>query len=84
MLKLQMGINLGPPLSRPMPDVYPGSHELRIRDESRIYRLFYYANSSSPILLFHAFVKKTQKTPPADMKTGRRRLKEMLCHENKS
>jgi phage-related protein len=29
-------------------------------------------------LLLHAFAKKTQKIAPADIQTGRRRLKEML------
>jgi phage-related protein len=30
------------------------------------------------ILVFHAFVKKTQKTPGAELDIGRKRLKEML------
>ena len=32
LMKLQLGMLLGPPLSRPMTTVYPGAHELRFRD----------------------------------------------------
>jgi phage-related protein len=46
------------PLSRPMPSIEPGAAELRIRDRSGIYRVFYYARSPRGILVFHAFGKK--------------------------
>ena len=63
LMKLQLGMTLGMPLSRPMPDVYPGAHELRIRDAGGIQRVFYYLGLSRGILVFHAFVKKMQRTP---------------------
>lgn len=75
---LQRGIKLSMPLSRPMASVTPGAEELRIRDASGIYRAFYYARSTAGILVFHAFAKKSQKTPQTEIETGRRRYQELL------
>jgi phage-related protein len=36
---VQEGELIGLPLSRPMPDIGVGCHELRIRDENRIWRV---------------------------------------------
>ncbi len=77
-LELQLGISLGPPLSKPMPSVAKGAAELRIKDRSGIYRAFYFTKIASEILIFHAFQKKTQKTPQQEIEIGRKRLKEML------
>lgn len=77
---LQRGEALGMPLSRPMPSIAPGVAELRIRDRSGIYRTFYYVNSPRGILVFHAFVKKTQTTPKHELDLANKRLKELL-HE---
>jgi phage-related protein len=43
-----------------------------------IYRTFYYARSPLGILVFHAFVKKTESTSKHDVELGRKRLKELL------
>jgi phage-related protein len=75
---LQTGVTLGMPMSRPMPCVGKGVHELRVRDRSGIYRAFYFTRDARGILVFHAFVKKTQTTSAHDLEMGRRRLKEML------
>ena len=75
---LQKGHTLGMPLSRPMSSVALGVEELRIRDRTGIYRAFYYKQSARGVLIFHAFVKKTQKTPLQDVELGRKRLKELL------
>ena len=75
---LQKGRTIGMPLSRPMPTVALGVEELRIRDRAGIYRTLYFTKSSRDILIFHAFVKKTQKTPLQEINLGRNRLKEML------
>jgi phage-related protein len=83
LMKLQLGMSLGLPVSRPMPSVYPGAHELRFRDASGIQRVFYYLGSIKGILVFHAFVKKTQKTPQREIKLARKRLTEMLDDEKK-
>jgi len=82
LIKVQLGMTLGFPVSRPMPSVYPGAHEMRFRDASGIQRVFYYTKSRRAILVFHAFVKKTQKTPASEIGVGRKRIKEMLSDES--
>jgi phage-related protein len=79
--KLQYGIILGLPISRPMPVVYPGVHEIRIGDRIGNYRIFYYLKSSKGILVFHLFQKKTQKTPLQEIRLGKTRLKELLRND---
>lgn len=64
------------PLSRPMPEVWPGAAELRIRDSAGIYRVFYVV--PDVVLIAHAFVKKTEKTPPHEIQVARNRIKQML------
>lgn len=78
---LQLGESLAMPLSRPMPDVGAGVSELRFRDRSGIYRAFYFTRSPRGIILFHAFVKKTQATPQQEIDLGKKRLKELLHEE---
>jgi phage-related protein len=77
---LQNGETLVMPLSRTMPLVDTGVSEIRIRDRTGIYRVFYYRQSPRGILIFHAFMKKTQTTPQRELDLARRRLKELL-HE---
>ena len=78
---VQKGHTLGMPLSRTMSSVALGVEELRIHDRAGIYRALYYKKSARGVLIFHAFVKKTQKTPLQDVDLGRKRLKEMLDEE---
>lgn len=78
---LQRGMTLSMPLSRPMPSVGVGVSEIRVRDREGIYRTFYYTKSSKGILVFHAFVKTTQKTPANEIDLARKRLREMLNEE---
>jgi phage-related protein len=75
---LQNGAVLAMPLSRSMPSVHAGVSELRIRDRSGIYRVFYYHQSSRGVLVFHGFMKKTHTTPKREMDLAKRRLKELL------
>jgi phage-related protein len=75
---LQEGHALSMPLSRTMPGLGAGAAELRIRDAAGIYRAFYCARTADSILIFHAFVKKTQRTPDRELALGKKRLKEML------
>jgi phage-related protein len=78
LFRLQMGEVLQTPGSRPMPSVAKGVAELRVRDEHGAYRAFYYADSEAGVLVFHAFVKKSQRTPPLEIELARKRLKELL------
>lgn len=80
--ELQNGITLSMPLARPMPSVAKGVEELRIRDRSGGYRAFYFAKLADAVLIFHAFTKKTQKTPVREIEIGQKRLKEMTYEKS--
>jgi phage-related protein len=60
---------------KPMPEVGAGVCEIRIRDESGIYRLFYVANKANFVYVLHAFEKKTQRTLKSDIDLGKKRFK---------
>jgi len=66
------------PSSRPMPAVAAGVSELRVKCKDGAYRAFYYIASAPGVIVFHAFVKKTQQTPPLELELARKRLKEVL------
>ncbi len=72
------GESLGMPLSRPMPVIRHGVHELRVKDRSGQYRVFYYTKKNDTVLIFHFFKKKTQETPLQEIETAKRRLEELL------
>ena len=78
---LQKGEKLGMPLSKPMSSVGVGAEELRLKDRSGIYRVFYYARFTDRVLVFHAFTKKTQQTPRHEIDLGKKRLKELKDEE---
>jgi phage-related protein len=75
---LQKGLHLGMPLSRPMPEIASGAHELRVTGKRSSVRVFYLVKLANAILVFHAFQKKTQKTPKREVILGQQRLKEVL------
>ncbi len=75
---LVAGESLGMPSSRPMPVVENGVHELRIRDRSGNFRVFYFTKFEGAILVFHLFKKKSEQTPKSEIETAKKRLKEML------
>lgn len=79
---LQKGEKLSMPLSRSMSSVAAGVEELRVKDRSGAYRVFYYTKLADSVLIFHAFAKKTQKTPPQEIALALKRLKEMLDEES--
>jgi len=59
-----------------------GVEELRLKDRNGVYRVFYLASFADAVLIFHAFTKKTQKTPLREIDLARKRLKEMLYEES--
>ena len=75
---LQKGINIGMPLSRPMTIIAPGVHELRVRGDGGAVRVFYCVRKSDSIIVFHAFQKKSRKTPSREINLARQRLQEVL------
>ncbi len=76
--RLDEGHFLSMPLSRPMPSIGKGIHELRFRDHSGVYRVIYVLLGGGTIYLLHAFKKKTQQTPKYNLEVARKRLKEVL------
>ena len=79
---LQKGKMLSMPLSRPMPSVASGVEELRVRDRAGAYRVFYYTRLADSVLIFHAFAKKTQKTPTEEIALAQKRLREIIDEES--
>ena len=75
---LQMGESVGMPDVKPMPSVAKGVSEIRIKDQSGIYRAFFIIETDLGVLVFHGFKKKTQQTPQNEIDTGKKRLKVFL------
>jgi phage-related protein len=74
---VEFGWPLGMPVCRPLGD---GLYEVRSSlTQSRIARVLFYIDSRGRMVLLHGFIKKTQKTPPADMELAR---KNKALHEN--
>lgn len=64
-----------------MPSVGIGVSEIRVKDSSGIYRVFYYTKIKDKILIFHSFTKKTEATPKYELKLGKIRLNKLLQEE---
>jgi len=71
--RLQRGELLILPQSRPMPNIGPGCHELRIVDETRTWRIIY-AIQPDAIAILEVFSKTTRSTPAGILRICRRRL----------
>lgn len=76
--RLDVGLMLSMPISRPMPLIGKGVHELRLKDRSGIYRVIYVFLGQADIWLLHGFKKKTQSTPKQNIELAQKRLKELL------
>jgi phage-related protein len=71
---MAVGANLGPPHTDSLGD---GLFELRLRGAEGIGRVFFCTFVGRRIMMLHAFIKKTQKTPPKEIEIARKRLKEV-------
>lgn len=69
-----VGANLGEPHTKAFGN---GLFELRIKGSEGIARVFYCTLVNRRIVLLHSFVKKTQKTPPRELRIAENRLKEI-------
>lgn len=72
---LTFGPNLGMPHTRPLGD---GLFELRMKSSEGIGRVFFCSLPGHRILMLHAFVKKSAKTPPRELRIARARIREVL------
>ena len=72
---VQVGWSVGMPLCRALGS---GLWEIRTTlSNNRIARLVFFV-AEGRIGVVHGFIKKTQKTPPADLALAQRRMKEMI------
>ena len=60
----------------PHTDALGGLFELRLKGAEGIARVMYCLMIERQILVLHVFVKKTQKTPPRELRIARQRMKE--------
>ena len=71
------------PDARPMSVVANGVFEVRVSTHGVAFRAFYLEFSNDQILVFHAFEKRSQKTPKIEIETGKQRLKTILDSREK-
>jgi phage-related protein len=70
----QFGPDLGMPHTRAMGD---GLFEIRLKGAEGTARVMYCTLVGKRIVMLHAFVKKTDKTPGKDLALARQRMKEV-------
>lgn len=73
----QFGISLGMPHVKKMAGT-DDLWELRVKQGSNNYRVFYFTMKQRRLVLLHAFQKKTQKTPNKEIKIAENRKSEFL------
>ena len=71
----EFGPNLGMPHTRSLGEKL---FELRLKSKEGTGRIFYCSKVGKRIIVLHAFIKKSQKTPEKELKIARKRLKEVL------
>ncbi len=72
---LEYGSNLGMPHTAPMGD---GLFEVRCKGREGIGRAIYCTQTGQQIIVLHAFIKKTEKTPPKELRIARDRMQEVM------
>ena len=63
---------------KPMPSIEKGVEEIRVRDDSGIYRVIYTARLADAVYVLHAFQKKTQTTAKRDIALATKRYAELM------
>lgn len=63
---------------KPLPAAGRGVSEIRIREESGIYRVLYVVKFPEAVYVLHAFQKKTQQTSMKDIDVARTRYRELI------
>ena len=71
---LDFGPNLGMPHTRAMSE---GLFELRVKGKEGIARVFFCTVIGQRVIMLHGFIKKSEKTPPKELKIARLRLAEV-------
>lgn len=69
---------VGPALGPPHTEAFgEGLFELRLKGQEGIARVFFCCLVGRRVVMLHVFVKKTQKTPPREIETARKRMREV-------
>lgn len=68
---------------KPMPSIGKGVEEIRVRDDSGVYRVIYTARFADAVYVLHAFQKKTQATAQRDIDLARARYSELSRRDMK-
>ncbi len=76
---LNFGPDLGMPHTRAMGK---GLFELRMKSKEGIGRVLFCTRPGRRIVMLHAFVKKSAKTPPKELKVARERMKEVQTDDD--
>jgi phage-related protein len=76
---LTFGPDLGMPHTRAMGK---GLFELRMKSKEGIGRVFFCNRPGRRIMMLHAFVKKSAKTPAKELKVARERMKEVQANDD--
>ena len=71
---IEHGANLGMPHTKTFGD---GLFELRLKGPEGIARVFYCTLIGKRIVMLHSLVKKSQKTPPRELRVAEMRMKEI-------
>jgi len=79
MLLEEFGINLPPPYTQQLHGKeVSGIWELRVKLASDITRIFYFYPIADRVILLHGFLKKSDETPPRELQTAVRRMKDAI------
>ncbi|MEX2488712.1 MAG: type II toxin-antitoxin system RelE/ParE family toxin [Pseudomonadales bacterium] len=70
----EFGPNLGKPHTAPMGN---GLFEIRAKGKEGVGRCLFCTRKGKEIIILHAFVKKTQRTPKKELDIARQRMKEL-------
>lgn len=74
----EQGTAVGKPYIAPLEDKL---YEIRVEQDTNIYRVIYVAYTGKRFILLHGFQKKTQKTPRREINLAKDRLKAFLTEE---
>lgn len=74
--KVQHGLE--PDDWKPMETIGAGVKEIRVKDDSGIYRVLYVAKFAESVYVLHCFKKTTPKTSKADKDLAAKRYKDLL------
>lgn len=59
-------------------DVGRGVIEIKVRETSGAYRVFYVASQGDAVYVLHCFQKKSQQTDKRDIELGKQRYRELF------